>query len=154
MRTDWSHPSAEFIHKISHCTYNKRGFFVSLLVAGSGSFQCHRCRSLSIVVWTVCCRGGLSGPSHLVTFQRHQTRFWLVCPPVAENCPQYLQRQHQCRVRVLDITSAPQTSDIHPHISLMPTINWTQTWPLCVSPLIFASSCFGFKHADKQINSV
>lgn len=123
--TDWA-------TVLKSVTVHKR---VSLLLAGAGSLQCHRSQSLSSFVWTVCWRGGLSGPLYLVTFQRHQTQFWLVCPPVAENCPQYLQRHHQFRVWGLHTYEIhhPFTSMHFSHITFIKIQKW---------PLFFI--CIGF----------
>lgn len=71
-----------------------------MLLAGAGSLQCHRYQPLSICVWI------------LVVSQQHQTQVWMVCPPVAEKCSEWLQRHHQFRVWELHTLSAPLTSTI------------------------------------------
>ena len=80
------------------CRQHQQLVILCLLLAGSGSFQCHHSFSLSWLLISLWGRRGLSCSHHTVTFHRHQTRPSVVCPPVAENCPQWLQRSPQFRV--------------------------------------------------------
>lgn len=72
---------------------------VSLLPAGARSLQRHRSHAVSLSLGLVCQCRGLRRPQHVAALQRLQARPWLVCPPVAEDRPQQLQRQHHVRVR-------------------------------------------------------
>lgn len=71
---------------------------VSLLPAGARSLQRHRSHAVSLSLGPVCQWRGLPRPRHVTALQRPQARPWLVCPPVAEDRPQQLQRQHHFRV--------------------------------------------------------